>query len=50
MKYFEASRFILIPSAHSDAQRSVRVALQLNCGFSPTIKLTARSSERLSRP
>ena len=48
MKNFEGSSFILILPAHSDALKSVCVALQLN--FCPTINLTARSSGRLPRP
>ena len=48
MKNFEGSSFILILPAHTDALKSVCVALQLN--FCPTIKLTARSSGRLPRP
>ena len=50
MKNVEGNSFILILPAHSDAPRSVCVALQLNGGFCPSIKFIARSSGQLPRP
>ena len=50
MKNVEGNSFILILPAHSAALRFVCVALQLNCGFCPSIKFIARSSGRLPRP
>ena len=50
MKNVEGNSFILILPAHSDAPRSVCVALQLNGGFCPSSKFIARSSGQLPRP